>query len=117
MPKPTEPAWLLKVFATALDKDNAAVLSNMAAAAMNKEFDGGILVERAYGLSDIAAVMQDHDATNVVIVPPSEVIIMSSTDVPNGRIHHVMHFMDGDNRVFSRLYTEPLMEARGRGGM
>ena len=108
---------MLKAFALALSKDTANVLANLASAAGQHEFDGGILVERAYDISDVASVMQDHANTNVVIVPPSEVVLMPSQDVPNGRIHHVMHFMDGDTRVFTRLYTEPATDARGRSGM
>jgi hypothetical protein len=117
VPKHSEPAWLLKVFATALSKQNTAVLSGLAAAADHNELGGGVLVERAYEISDVTTIMADHDKSNVVIVPPSEVVMMPSADVPTGRVHHVMHFMDGDTCVFTRLYTEPASEVRGRQGV
>lgn len=116
MSRPSEPAWLLKVFALALSDQNAAVLANLATASDHNEFPGGVLCERSYQLVDIDAIIATHKDTDYVIVPPTDVVMMPSLDVPQGRIHHVMHFEEDGTRVFSRLYTEPASETRGRGG-
>lgn len=98
--------WLLRVFASALDPAASRHLEKLVEQSLAGVEQGGVLVERDFTIQQVAQAFDDHKAANAVTVPPTDMLMMHSLDVPTGRIHHVMHFTDADVRMFSRVFVD-----------
>lgn len=99
--------WIIKAFASHLSDDNQRLIGNMVQASLDKEIDGGVLTERSYPLGSIVTAVQEVKGKMArVIIPETEMIVIPSLDVPTGRVHHVVHFMDGDKTAFTRMWID-----------
>lgn len=106
----TGPDWLIQLFAEHLPVHTTRIIENMVQASIAGEIDGGVLTERYYSVDAITdAVVRVRPRGGLgepIIVPETEVRIIPSIDVPTGRVHHVMHFQDGDHTLFSRMWQQ-----------
>lgn len=106
----TGPDWLIKLFAEHIPAHATRVIENMVQASLADEIDGGVLTERYYtvdAVTDAVVANRAADGSPVrIIIPETEMNIIPSLDVPVGRVHHVMHFQDGEHTLFSRVWQE-----------
>ncbi len=101
------PDWIIKAFAEHIPENAARIIDNMVQASITQQIDGGVLTERSYPVGAIGQAIDVKVGDQVrLTIPETEMSIIPSADVPTGRVHHVIHFLDGDHALFSRVWQE-----------
>lgn len=101
------PDWIIKAFAEHYNEDAARVIDNMVQASIDDKIEGGVLTERNFPISALGQAADAPDEGPFVLtLPETDMFVIPSSDVPTGRVHHVLHFMDGDLNLFSRVWIE-----------